>query len=134
MIHTASFYEEWNFGKGRLVSIALDVPDWFANHYDSREVAIIEILQPTWHLINSRKARIMSPDQYEKIYFNLIKERVSGNWYDLENGRLGPKKTLQLFGVKDGDTLLCWEKHGYFCHRKLVADLLRKNGIDVVRK
>ena len=135
MIHTASFYEEWNFGKkGRLVNIALNMPDWFAKHYSDREVITNEILQPTWHMVYSRNAKIMSPDQYKKIYYNLLRERLIGNWLDLINGRQGPKNTFKLFGLKDGDTLLCWEKHGYFCHRKLVAELLRKNGIDVARK
>jgi len=135
MIHTASYFEDWNFGKkGRLVSIALEMPDWFTEHYSDREVVVNEKLQPTWHLVSSRKARIMSPDQYKKIYHNLLRDQLIGNWLDLLYGRQGPKKALELLELKDGDTLLCWEKHGLFCHRKIVAELLIRNKVNVSRK
>ena len=134
MIHTASFFEEWNFGSGRLVSIAIQAPDWFAVTYGERELEICELLQPDWHLVNSYRAHLLSPDKYKKIYWDLLKERLKDNGFDFLNGYLGREKTLELLGLQDSDTLLCWEKHGKFCHRILVADLLRKNGIEVVRK
>ena len=135
MIHTASFFEEWNFGKkGRLVSIGMTTPDWLATTYSDREIVINEKLQPDWNMINDYKAGLLHPDNYKKRYMKLLYSRLGGFMLDVEYGRMKGKKVLDFFGIEDEDTLLCWEKHGRFCHRQIIAELLRKNGIDVVRK
>jgi len=64
----------------------------------------------------------------------LLYSRLGGFILDVAYGRMKGKKILDFFGIKDGDTLLCWEPYPKFCHRIIIAELLRKNGIDVVRK
>lgn len=132
MIHTASFFEPENFGPGRLVSIAIDMPEHFFHQYADRGVAENDIFQPTWNIVSSFRAGNMTMDQYKRAYYGLLQERLPC-FYDLEYGRLG-EKAYEALWLEDGDTLLCWEKWGQFCHRILVAELLERNGIQVVRK
>lgn len=131
MIHTASFFEDWNWGKkGRLVSIALTTPMLAPD----REIVTNELLCPEWNLVNSYRARLKTTGEYRKIYMKMLYSRIGGYMLDMENGRLGGKNALKLFELEDEDTLLCWENHGRFCHRIIVAELLRKNGVEVARK
>jgi len=134
MIHTASFYEERDFGKGRLVSIAMEMPDWFLFTYRHRKIVVNEQLQPGWDIVNSYRAGLLHPDKYKKRYMKLLYSRLGGFMLDVGYGRMKGKKTLDFFKLQDGDTLLCWEKYPKFCHRIIIAELLMKNGIEVVRK
>lgn len=133
MIFTASFFEEQNWGAGRLVSIALTKPI-VMQAYIHRDVMENELLMPTWHLVNSYRSGNKHPDRYTEIYRDIIKDRVREHWFALFNGNLDPDGALGLLGLNDGDTLLCWEKFGMFCHRIVVADLLTLNGVQVHRK
>ena len=136
MIHTASFFEPQNFGDGRLVSIAMQTPYAFAQRYSDsdRELAEVEELKPDWYLVSSYRSRVINKEKYKRIYYELLYKRFTGYWDDIMSGSLGPEKILNLFSLEDGDTLLCWEKYGKFCHRILVAEILKNNGVDVERK
>lgn len=134
MIYTASFYEERNFGKGRLVSIAMEMPDRFLFTHSHRKIVVNEQLQPDWNIVNSYRAGLLHPDKYKKRYMKLLYSRLGGFMLDVAYGRMKGKKILDFFGIQDGDTLLCWEPYPKFCHRIIIAELLRKNGIEVVRK
>jgi len=135
MIYTASFFDPEEFGTGTLVSIALAMPENFMYLHSDRKVVINEKLQPNWGMVNSKRAGIISTEAYKKQYFRLLKERLGRvDWHDLLNGKLGAEDTLRVLDLHDGDALLCWEKYGQFCHRILVAELLKNNGILVSRR
>jgi len=134
MIYTASFFEPENFGKGRLVSIAMQTPYAFVYQYSDRELDEVEELKPDWYLVSAYRNRVITVKSYKRYYFELLHKRFTGYWDDMMSGSLGPEKILNLFSLEDGDTLLCWETYGKFCHRQIVADLLEKNGIDVNRR
>jgi len=135
MIYTASFFEPKNFGNGRLVSIAIQTPYAFAQQYSDsdRELAEVEELKPDWYLVSAYRDRVITVKSYKRYYFELLNKRFTGYWDDMMSGSLGPD-ILYLWELRDNDTLLCWETYGKFCHRLLVADILEKNGVDVLRK
>jgi len=134
MIYTASFFEPENFGPGRLVSIAIEMPDSFVHLYRNRDITVNELLQPVWNMEMGKRAAIMRNKEYKRQYFNLLKRRLGYDWPDLRDGRYKPWEALILLELQDEDTLLCWEEYGKYCHRIMVAELLKKNGIQVERK
>lgn len=135
MIYTASFFEPENFGQERLVSIAIEMPEDFMNQHPDREIVTNDILQPTWNMVNARRAEIKTPEEYERQYWRLLRERLlTSNWCYAFQGKLEPEEVLCILNLQDNDTLLCWERHPKFCHRILVARLLTSNGVQVVRR
>ncbi|OPL13694.1 MAG: hypothetical protein AVO39_10165 [delta proteobacterium MLS_D] len=136
MIYTASFFERkyWGAGEGRLVSIAMDMPDGYTWNYHGFHITENELLKPEWWLVNGFKSGNILPKGYKREYFTILKGRFGENWGALYRGFLGPGKALEVMELEDGDRLLCWEGYGTFCHRILVAELLRKNGIEVRRR
>jgi len=134
MIYTASFFEEQHFGTDRLVSIAMEMPSWFESGFSGRTIVVNELLQPTWNMVDSYKSGIMTVPEYRRHYRRFLYTRIEGYLYELENGRSGAKRALKILELEDGDTLLCWERYGQFCHRIIVADLLTRNGVEVQRK
>ena len=66
-------------------------------------------LEPTQHMINL--AHEGRTEEYTKLY----QEQVLA-WLD-------PQKVYEEL---DGSVLLCWEKAGEFCHRRLVAEWLEQ--------
>lgn len=96
------------------VSISVYVPKTCPNlrHYPS--------LAPTWDLVNKYKNGVVDNSGYISEYLDILESR----------GILTGKDILPL--VQDGDVLLCFEKADDFCHRQIVAQLLRDVGVDVV--
>jgi len=135
MIYTASFFEPKHFGDGKLVSIAMEIPENFMITHPEREVVLNELLQPRWGMVGSRRAGIINTKTYGKQYFLILREKIGRvDWYDLQNGKMGAEETLRTLVLQDGDTIVCWEKYGQFCRRILIAGLLEKNGVIVRRR
>lgn len=131
MIYTASFFEKNYWGKGRLVSIARSVPEKFKQNYD---YVIRDLLAPTYSMSVGIKHGYMKVEGYQRAYYRLLSERYGDMWPYMIEGSLGEIRILDVLDFEDEDTLLCWEKYWYFCHRKIVAELLEKNGIKIRRK
>jgi len=95
MIQTSYFAK---YKKSDGISIARGTPKWF--HGDQ-----FPDLFPSWKLIKGN----FSKKEYTRIYYEevLSKLRPSG-----------------IAALLDGKTLLCWEKSGDFCHRRIVAEWL----------
>ena len=92
-------------GKSRLVGISQGVPKWFSGE-------VYKALAPTWEMV-----RMKDMERYIKLYHAQIL------------GKLDPHKTAKLL---ENSILLCWERPGEFCHRRLVAEWLeRETGIIV---
>lgn len=85
------------------VAISLTVPK---SYHGKRYMA----LAPTREMI--KLAQDGRTEEYTKIYSEQIL-----SWLD----------PVKVYEKLDGCVLLCWEKSGSFCHRRLVAEWLEKN-------
>jgi len=92
------------------VSISLSKPKW----YQCREY---KTLSPSWNLLNKYKQ-----DKDEEYYIK--------HYYKEVLDKLDPKQVYDELG--ESAVLLCWEKSGEFCHRRIVSNWLKeKLGIEV---
>lgn len=88
------------------VSIARGEPKWYRGRS-------YKDLAPPWYMI-----KIKDEEEYTKQY----NEKILG--------RLSPEKVVRDLG--EDAILLCWERPGEFCHRRLVAEWLEEElGIKV---
>ena len=92
----------------KLVSICRKTPNWFTVPHRN-----YKLLQPEYDLIMSYKSKKITAEEYTKIYYR-----------DVLN-KLDPAKTYQELG--ENSVLLCYEKSGEFCHRHLVGKWLMDN-------
>ena len=94
------------------IGISGTVPDWF------KEERLL-ILAPTWSLVRDYKAGEITEAQYRKEFIALLKRR-----------NINFKHVVKE--LKNNSVLLCYEKAGEFCHRRIVAQLIeQKTGIIV---
>lgn len=68
-------------------------------------------LYPTWDLIQKSKLKEITNEQYENLYKQLLRKRNITPEYIYDK-------------LYDGDILLCYEKSGDFCHRRIVAKMM----------
>jgi len=94
---------------GRVYSLALSTP-----RDVGRVEGTIRCLCPTWQMVKDYKARRISEEEYTDQYRELVIER----WPAI-------KKWMDSIAVNDEVYLCCWERTG-FCHRYLVAKLIRR--------
>jgi hypothetical protein len=94
---------------GKVYSLALSFP-----RREGPVAGTVRCLCPTWDMVRAYKRREISEQQYTVQYRRLIIER----WSEVE-------KWLASLSPRDEIYLCCWEKTG-FCHRYLVAKLIRK--------
>jgi len=75
-------------------------------------------LCPGWTLVKSYKNNEIRQDEYVVAYIETILDRLD---------------PFQVYaGMGDDAILLCWEKPGLFCHRRIVAEWFKKHlGIKV---
>jgi len=92
----------------KLVSISRKPPVWFTLSHQ-----IYNPLCPSWDLVMSYKSGEITEEAYTIRYYNEI----------LNN--LEPARTYQELG--EDAILLCFEKAGDFCHRRIVADWFLKH-------
>lgn len=86
------------------VAISIGIPKW----YNGRRYML---LAPTWEMVNKHKTGEMTNKSYI-IRYNKILSKLNLN------------AVLKAF--PSGSILLCWEKPGDFCHRRLVAKWIEK--------
>lgn len=107
MIQTSNFAKHANHPDA--ISISAKAPV----NYKGKE---FKTLAPKWHFFKKYKE-----DGDSEYYTKCYQEEVLK--------RLNPK---EIYDKLDGAILLCYEKPGEFCHRRLVADWLEKSlGIEV---
>ena len=83
------------------VAISRKPPDWYSGNQ-------LPQLAPTWEMITNLKSNKITQDQYSELYITLLIER-----------NLTPKKIITL--LPNECRLLCYEKVGEFCHRRVLA-------------
>lgn len=104
-MNTSYFSSKAWHGKNA-VAISRGVPKWFKGR-------AYMALAPSWELV-----RIKDKDVYTKRYTAEVLNKLE------------PHKVVKELG--DDAVLLCWERSGEFCHRRLVAEWLRATlGIEV---
>ncbi len=81
----------------RLVGISQGVPKWYRGD-------VFKALAPTWAMV-----RMKDMEQYTQCYKSEILAKLD---------------PVKLAKTLDNTILLCWEKPGEFCHRRLVAEWL----------
>jgi len=93
------------------VAISRGVPRWFRGR-------IYDPLRPSWMLVEAVKSRAITHDEYERRYRADV---LAG---------LDPVVVRRELG--DGAIILCWERSGTRCHRRIVARWLEERlGIKV---
>ena len=93
------------------VAICRGVPRWFKGR-------VYDPLRPSWKLVEEAKSGAIPHDEYEQRYRAEIL------------ARLDPAVVRRELG--DDAILLCWERPGEPCHRRIVARWLEEAlGIDV---
>lgn len=121
MLYTASYLESTHH-HGLLLSISRSVPKGYKT--DGK----LDFLIPSAELLVEWKASRLNEAEYTQRYREQIKE----SWQEV-------KAWLDNLHSKPDQTLLCWEPKGKFCHRNLVAKLVKKyrpdcfGGCDVIR-
>jgi uncharacterized protein (DUF488 family) len=110
MIYTCSFFQHQLYD-GRKCSIANSQPPAY-------DFEVIPALQPG-KIVAQLKARQISQEKYVEVYLAQLAA---------EEELL---RRMITFSEKTNVILMCWEKEGNFCHRRLVADhLVKKLGLD----
>lgn len=98
-IETSCFSVYKNTPNG--VAISRGVPKWFKGE---KEVALC----PSWALIKNTK---MGQKEWVRAYYEEV---------------LALLDPIQIAEKMEGKVMLCWEKPGEFCHRRVVAEWIEK--------
>jgi len=105
-----SYFAKYKGKKG--VSIARGTPKWFEDPTESE-------LFPSWEMIHGIKKGFITPSEYESMYREVILYRLN---------------PLEIYEVHKESVLLCWEKIGEFCHRRIVASWIEEETGNVVEE
>ncbi len=121
MLYTASYFEPQHH-HGLKIAISRTVPRGF------KVDGSLLFLAPNSDLLNDWKAQKID----EAGYIQQYREQIKDNWGEV-------KAWLDKLNAKQQLTLLCYEKKDSFCHRALIAKLVKKyrpdcfGGCDVLR-
>lgn len=118
MIYTGYFAKTKKYKEAGLVpiSIAGKAPAF----YDGLQY---KKLAPSFNLVYTYKSGSITPEEYIPRYYDEILKHYS--WEEIEK---------DLYTLSEGKdvVLLCYETPKDFCHRQVVAEFARKNGLNVV--
>ena len=98
----------------RGIAISASVPPW------ATVQGKVDCLVPTWEMVRAYKAGRLSQADYVEQYRDLLAER----WAHVT-------AWLDSLDADQDLTLCCWEPAGRFCHRQLVALLVRRHRPDI---
>ena len=117
MLTFASWYQPQNW-RGSLVRISAQAGRGVSKA--QHPWAVVPCLVPDWTLVKQFKSGTISEAQYTAAYLRMLHQRD----HDV---------AAWLTTLTPGDdlTLLCHEPDGAFCHRRLVADLVKKRRPDI---
>ena len=92
--------------RNKFVAVSYTQPEFF------KGIRIYKPLCPSWNLVNDYKTGIIDSKLYTEFYYMKILNK------------LDCQETFDALG--DFSTLLCYEKSGDFCHRRIIADWFKK--------
>ena len=126
-IFLASFLEPENFGPGRKLAITTSKPESF--EVDGK----ISYLTPSDELIENYKIKQQNDQKEASDYFNKsFYEQLKSTYVSLKSyAKENSKTEMEVLPLKDGDTLLSWERDGFTNYRGTVAGLLKKIGYEI---
>src|SRR5690554_3546634 len=114
-IYTSYYGNIRKLGNNRIipVGISLGIPKWFNGHN-------LRYLAPTYKIL-----QLATQEEYIPAYIKLLENM------DMERFRFDLTVISESEGGKD-IALLCYEKPGDFCHRRIFADWMKeKTGYDI---
>lgn len=126
-IYLASFLQPENFGPGRKLAITSSKPQSF--EVDGK----LSYLTPSDELIENYKNKQLN-DQNEAAEFfqKAFYEQLKSVYISLKkSAKENNKSEIEILPLKDGDTLLSWERDGFSNYRGTVAGLLKKIGYEI---
>ena len=80
----------------------------------------IRCLIPDWGLVKDYRSRRITKEKYTEAYNLMLRE----GWAEVSSW-------LDSLSTEQDLTLLCHEKEGEFCHRLLVAELVKEHRPDI---
>lgn len=117
-IYTSSY---WKYAGSRGVQISNSRPE------NSRVYRSLPLLYPSWPEVkawNQVKKLPKTDTERQRVW----KKFTDAYWTKLQ--RLGADTVLSV--LRDGDVLLCWCGNYHECHRGVLAEFLRRNGVEAV--
>ena len=117
-MNTSYFRNIKNINKeNQVVSISLKAPGWY-NGAEFKQLA------PKYSFLKQYLDGVIDSDKYTEEYYKQVLSK------------LNPEIVYYYLIGKYGKdvTLLCYEKPGEFCHRRIVADWFEKNISDAIVK
>lgn len=111
MLYTSYFAKVKDKDENLLYAISASKPDFFPGKH-------LKCVAPNYEWVDSYKRREMSEFRYSVLY----REYLDNN-----------RETIleQVKKLPEGAMLCCYEGPGRFCHRHLLAQWLRDNGIEI---
>jgi len=105
-IYTSNFAR--NGSNPNAIAISSIIPEW----YNGKEMR--ELLAPKFDLVKKTKDGTYSKEKYKEEYLKLLNDR-----------QIVPEELIEL--LPDGAILLCYEKPGGFCHRRILAEWIKEH-------
>lgn len=127
-IHLASFFEEHNWGSGRLISIARG---------QKPRVVLVNLIYEGFcpsekisrkYYADKQDGIETAGEDFQTAYTQEIEEFFRQASFDATKAN---KSLIELFDLKEGDTFLSWERSGRSNYRNVLANQLKKIGCDV---
>ena len=81
---------------------------------------VVPCLVPDWELVKAYRSGRISEQEYTSAYIRALEDK----WDQVS-------AWLSALSEDENITLLCHEREGEFCHRRLVAGLVRKHRPDI---
>lgn len=72
-------------------------------------------LLPSWDIVDKYKKGLLTEEEFTSLY----REEIMSKWSFV-------KAWMMDLTADDEITMCCWEHEGEFCHRRLVAKMIRK--------
>lgn len=113
MIQTSYFGNLVNL-TSTVIAICGKSPEWFyGKGFEYKKLA------PRWAFFKDYKDGIIGPEEYTRLYHELVVGKLDPN--------VVLRELIELNGGSDDIVLVCYETPNEFCHRNLVAKWLSDN-------
>jgi uncharacterized protein YeaO (DUF488 family) len=128
-IYLASFYEQKNHGPGRKISVV-------KSPKGQKVDGVLEYLSPSENIIEGYKNLQQSDQKLAAEFFvSSYKEQLDNFIDELRKTAEEERSTMmEQLPLKNGDTLLSWERHEYTNYRSILAEYLMDIGYEVISK
>lgn len=119
MLALASWYEPQNW-RGKLLRISNTAGRRKGLKKSIYNWGVVPCLIPDWSLVKAFRAGKITKEEYSEVYLSGLQEK----WDEVFTW-------LNSLGNDKDITLLCHEREGVFCHRILVAEIVKKHRPDI---